>query len=126
MRQRDLYWFGPPRSNTLRPVLSCRVPVLGLFVVGVTNWSGEGVQPKSISTSVQFVNPCDSCPPLPFIDERGEGKKGNKGRVQSLGCPLERHCPSGRIEEEPRYVVIEVAAWPGVAVHFRTPSASSE
>jgi hypothetical protein len=33
MRQRDLYWFGPLRSNTLRPVSSCRVPVLGLFVV---------------------------------------------------------------------------------------------
>jgi hypothetical protein len=49
MRQRDLYWFGPPRSNTLRSVSSCRVPVLGVFVVGFTNWSGEGVGPKSLS-----------------------------------------------------------------------------
>jgi hypothetical protein len=37
-----------------------------------------------------------------------------------------RHCPSGRIEEEPRYVVVEAAAWPGGAVHFGTPGASSE
>jgi hypothetical protein len=43
-----LYWFGPPRSNTLRPVSSFRVPELGVFVVGVTNWSGEGVGPKSL------------------------------------------------------------------------------
>jgi hypothetical protein len=39
----DLYWFGPPRSNTLRLVSSCRVLMPGVFVVGVTNWSGEGV-----------------------------------------------------------------------------------
>jgi hypothetical protein len=43
-----LDWFGPPRSNTLRPVSSCRVPELGVFVVGVTNWSGESVGPKSL------------------------------------------------------------------------------
>jgi hypothetical protein len=43
-----LDWFGPPRSNTLCPVSSCRVPELGVFVVGVTNWSGEGVGPKSL------------------------------------------------------------------------------
>jgi hypothetical protein len=42
-----LDWFGPPRSNTLRLVSSCRVPELGVLVVGVTNWSGEGVGPKS-------------------------------------------------------------------------------
>jgi hypothetical protein len=47
MRHRDLYWFGPPRSNTLRQVLSYRVPELGVLVVGVTSWSGEGVEPKS-------------------------------------------------------------------------------
>jgi hypothetical protein len=44
MRQRDLYWFGPLRSNTLRPVCSCRVPEPGVLVVGVTSWSGEGVR----------------------------------------------------------------------------------
>jgi hypothetical protein len=38
----------PLRSNTLRPVSSCRVPVRGLFVVGVTNWPGEGIEPKSL------------------------------------------------------------------------------
>jgi hypothetical protein len=43
-----LDWFGPPRSNTLRPVSSCRVLELGVFVIGVTNWSGEGVRPKSL------------------------------------------------------------------------------
>jgi hypothetical protein len=29
-------------------VSSCHVPVLRVFVVGVTNWSGEGVGPKSL------------------------------------------------------------------------------
>jgi hypothetical protein len=29
-------------------VSSCRVPELGVFVVGVTNWSREGVGPKSV------------------------------------------------------------------------------
>jgi hypothetical protein len=48
MRHRDLDWFGPLRSNTLRPVSRCSVLVLGLFVVGVTNWSGEGIEPKSL------------------------------------------------------------------------------
>jgi hypothetical protein len=53
-----LGWFAPEttgfilvrplRSNTLRPVLSNCVPVLRMFVVGVTNWSGEGVGPKSL------------------------------------------------------------------------------
>jgi hypothetical protein len=60
MRQRVLYWFGPPRSNTLRPVSSSRVPVLGLFVVGVTNWSGEDVTPKSLRMGARSVG----CPTL--------------------------------------------------------------
>jgi hypothetical protein len=64
---------------------SCRVPVLGLFVVGVTNWSGEGVKPKSLSMGVRFVSPCDGCPPLPFIDARERGKSGNKRKVIVLG-----------------------------------------
>jgi hypothetical protein len=37
-----------------------------------------------------------------------------------------RRCPSGRIEGEPRYVVVEAAAWPGGAIHFGTPVSSSE
>jgi hypothetical protein len=41
-----LDWFGPPRSKTQHLVSSCRVPVLEVFVVGVTKWSGEGVGPK--------------------------------------------------------------------------------
>jgi hypothetical protein len=47
-KERDLDWFEPPRSNTLRPVSSCRVPELGVLVVGVTRRSGEGVEPKSL------------------------------------------------------------------------------
>jgi hypothetical protein len=43
-----LDWFGPLRSNTLRPMSSCRVPELGVLVVGVTSWSGEDVVPKSL------------------------------------------------------------------------------
>jgi hypothetical protein len=34
-------------SNTLRPVQCCRVPELGVPVVGVTSWSGDGVEPMS-------------------------------------------------------------------------------
>jgi hypothetical protein len=34
--------------------------------------------------------------------------------------------PSGRIEEEPHYVVVEATAWPGGAARIGTPSASSE
>jgi hypothetical protein len=41
-------WFGPPRSNTLRPVSSCRVLALDMFVVGVIIWSGVGIEPKSL------------------------------------------------------------------------------
>jgi hypothetical protein len=37
----------PPRGNTLRPVCCSRVPEPGVLVVGVTSWSGEGVEPKS-------------------------------------------------------------------------------
>jgi hypothetical protein len=41
---RSLYWFGPPRSNTLRLVRGCRVPEPSVLVVGFTSWSGEGVR----------------------------------------------------------------------------------
>jgi hypothetical protein len=34
-------------SNTLRLVCCYRVPELGVLVVGVTSWSGEGVELKS-------------------------------------------------------------------------------
>jgi hypothetical protein len=37
-----------------------------------------------------------------------------------------RHCPSWRIEEEQRYVVVEVVAWSGDVVHFGTSGTSSE
>jgi hypothetical protein len=42
-----LYWSVPPRSNTLRPVCCSHVFEPGVLVVGVTSWSGEGVEPKS-------------------------------------------------------------------------------
>jgi hypothetical protein len=40
--------------------------------------------PSPWSMSVRFVSLCDGCPPLPFIDARGNGKKGNKVRVTVL------------------------------------------
>jgi hypothetical protein len=40
------------RSNTLHPVSSGRVPELGVLVVGVTSWSGEGIEPKSLEIGV--------------------------------------------------------------------------
>jgi hypothetical protein len=52
-RQWDLYWFGPPRSNTLRPVICCRVPEPGVLVVGVTCWSGEGVRFQVLGSGVR-------------------------------------------------------------------------
>jgi hypothetical protein len=102
--------------------------MLGLFVVGVTNWSVEGVEPKSLSMGVQFINPCDGCPPLPFIDTRGRAKSEIKEKLQCrlLRCPPVRHCLSGRIEEVSRYVVVEAAAWPSGAVHFGASGASSK
>jgi hypothetical protein len=42
-RHGDLYYFGPPKSNTLHPVSSGHVLMPGKFVVGGINWSGEGV-----------------------------------------------------------------------------------
>jgi hypothetical protein len=39
---------------------------------------------------------------------------------------LERRCPSGRIEEESRHIVVEAAAWLGRVVHFGTLDASFE
>jgi hypothetical protein len=58
----------------------------------------------------------------------GRAKREIKEELQCrpLGCPLARRCPSGRIEEESLYVVVEAAAWPGRAVHFGTLGASPE
>jgi hypothetical protein len=52
---------------------------------------------------------------------QGGGAKGEikeKLQCQLLERPLERRCPSGRIEEESRHVVVEAAAWQDGAVHF--------
>jgi hypothetical protein len=73
MRHMDLYWFGPPRSNTLRPVSSYCVLMPRVFVVGVTNWSGEGVKPKSpwcVEWSVR--QPLWRFPSSPFYRRKGE------------------------------------------------------
>jgi hypothetical protein len=74
------------------------------------------------------ADPCDSCPPLPFIGARGEAKaeRDKSYSARSLGCPFVRHCPPERIEVELRCVVVEAAAWPDGVVHSRTPGAPSE
>jgi hypothetical protein len=38
----------PPRSNTLRPVSSCRVPELGVLVVGVTSYRDRVLDPSPL------------------------------------------------------------------------------
>jgi hypothetical protein len=51
---------------------------------------------------VRKSNPCDCCPPLPFIVSRG----GAQGEIQKsysalqLAHPVVRHCPSGRFKAE--------------------------
>jgi hypothetical protein len=74
--------------------------------------------------SVQFVSPCDGWPPLHFIDEGGGAKREIKERLQCwlLGRPLVRRCPSGRIEEESHYVVVEAVVWPSETVHLGRPA----
>jgi hypothetical protein len=130
-RQQNLYWFGPPKSNTLRPLSSCRGPVLGLFVVGVTNWSGEGVGPKSLRIGVRFVD----SPTLVMVAllslllMQGEGYKGKENTsysIWSLGSPIARRCPSGHIEVELCRLVVEAGAWPGGVVCTSTLGAPSE
>jgi hypothetical protein len=73
-------------------------------------------------------NPCNGFPSLPFIDARG-GHKG-KGKmsynVWSLGRPVVRRCPSGRIETELCRLVVGAATWPGRAIQHGTLGASSE
>jgi hypothetical protein len=60
--------------------------VLELFVVGVTNWLGEGIGAQVPGVWVfGFVSPCDGFLSLYFIDARGKGKKGSKIRVTVLG-----------------------------------------
>jgi hypothetical protein len=62
---------------------------------------------------VRKSNPCDCCPPLPFIVSRG----GAQWEIQKsyndwqLVCPVVRRCPSGRIGAELRYLVGEATAW---------------
>jgi hypothetical protein len=60
-------------------------------------------------------NPCDRCPPPPFIVSR----EGAQGEIQKsynawqLVRPVARRCSSGRIEVELRCLVVEAAVWPG-------------
>jgi hypothetical protein len=46
--------------------------------------------------------------------------------VWSLGHPFARRCLSGRIEVELCCLVVEVAVWPGGAVHTETLGAPFE
>jgi hypothetical protein len=73
-------------------------------------------------------NPCNSCPPLPFIVTRGaaQGEVKKKYNAWLLGYPVVRRCPSGRIDVESRYLIVGFVAWPGVAVHPGTLGTSSE
>jgi hypothetical protein len=60
---------------------------------------------------------------------QGDGHKGKVNTsysVWSLGRPVVRRCPSGRIEVELCCLVAGAAAWPGGAVHPETLGASSE
>jgi hypothetical protein len=111
-------------------VSSSHVPELGVLVVGVTSWSGEGVEPKSLEVAFDLrrSNPCNRCPPLPFIVTRGGAQGGSKKRYSawSLGRPVACRCPSRRIEAESRRLVVGAAAWPGVTVHPGTLGISSE
>jgi hypothetical protein len=65
-----------PRSNTLRPVSSCHVLALGLSVVGLTNFSGEGVVPKSLECECSVRQLLWWLPSSPFYRCKGEGKRG--------------------------------------------------
>jgi hypothetical protein len=112
-------------------VSSYRVPVLGVFVVGVINWSGEGVGPKSLKNECSICrmsNPCNGCPPLPFIDARGgaQGKENTSYSAWLLGCPFVRRCLSGRIEAEACGLVVGALAWLVMAVHLETLGVPSE
>jgi hypothetical protein len=60
--------------------------VLGLFVVGVADWWGEGVMPKSLSMSVRFIGkPLRWLPSFSFYSLEERGKKRNEIRVKVLG-----------------------------------------
>jgi hypothetical protein len=121
----------PPRSNTLRPVSSSRLPILGLFVVRVTNWSGEGVGPKSLGMGVWSVGCLTlvTVAILSLLPMQGEGHKGKENTsysVWSLGRPFARRCPSGHIEVVLCCFVMGAVAWPGGAVHSGMLGAPSE
>jgi hypothetical protein len=92
---------------------------------------GRGCQtqvPQNGCSVHRLFNPCNDCPPLPFIAQ-GDGYKGkeNKGyNVWSLKCLLVRSCLSGRIELKLCYFVVGAAAWLGGAIHTRTLGAPFE
>jgi hypothetical protein len=111
-------------------VSNCRVPVLGVFVVGVTNWSGEGLGLKSLGmvSICRRSNPCGGCSPLPFIDARGGAQGERKYKVQCLGAGMSHRASlsTRHIETELRCLIVGAAKWPGEAVHSRTLGASFE
>jgi hypothetical protein len=59
--------------------------VLGFFVAGVTNWSGEGVEPKYMSKCSVRRLTLLMVASSPFYRRKGRGKKGNEIRVTVPG-----------------------------------------
>jgi hypothetical protein len=67
-------------------------------------------------------NPCNCCPPLPFMVTRGgaQGEVKKSYSIWLLVRPVARRCPSGRVKAKLRCLVGRAAAWPGWTVHART------
>jgi hypothetical protein len=67
-------------------------------------------------------NPCDRCPPLPFIVTMGgaQGEVKKSYSAWQLARPVVRRCPSGCIEAKSRCLVGEAAAWPSWTVYSGT------
>jgi hypothetical protein len=92
-RHEGSYWFGPPKSNTLRSVSSDHVLMPGKSIIGVTNWSGEGVRAKvpegvARATCIWVSNDqlLKRLPSSPFYRRKGEGQKGIQICATMIQC----------------------------------------
>jgi hypothetical protein len=78
-------------------VCNCRVTEPGVLVVGVTNWSGEGVRSQVSEGGVQSYG---SLTPvtvaiLSLLQSQGEGTRGSKKELQcSVAAMSRRTLPS--------------------------------
>jgi hypothetical protein len=61
-------------------VLSCRVPELGVLVVGVTSWSGEGIEPKFLEVMFELSK---VLPSSSFYSRKGRGTRGSRKRYSA-------------------------------------------